>query len=212
MRLAVTFEEYVLKNVVILFLACFFTTAQAGVINGFSGEFSPSQWQTIGGTNLDSSISVTDIGGNLLYDNVSQFSADNQTLIQISKDDQSGQKAVLDTIYFNGASQAGIVSFDWFYHTTDDAGWDFFGWLLNGDYIQLNSSVLTTDSGSASFAVEQGDIFGFRSISIDSLFGAGFSEVSNFEFAPREVPEPSTLAIFALACIGLGFAKRARNR
>ncbi|MEB3277536.1 MAG: PEP-CTERM sorting domain-containing protein [Lyngbya sp.] len=98
----------------------------------------------------------------------------------------------------------GLVSFDWSYITNDIDGpnWDPFGYILNGVFTTLTSSGGgTNQSGSVSFAVLAGDLFGFGVNTTDNGLGAATVTVSNFE-APQSVPEPGTIA--ALGLIGLG--------
>ena len=73
------------------------------------------------------------------------------------------------------------VSFDWDY-TTDDtlAGFDSFGYLLNGTYNQLTDDTLLNQSGNASVTLVAGDIFGFRTLTDDNFGGASTATVTNF--------------------------------
>lgn len=106
------------------------------------------------------------------------------------------------------ASGDGTVSFDWVYQTLDEflsAYWDPFGILLNGVFTKLtedngpDEDGPIAQSGSVSFSVTTGSVFGFRAHSIDSILGAATTTISNFSFIP--VPEPSTILL-----LGSGFA------
>ena len=172
-----------MKNVFILVLGLFVSNAQADVINAFTAEYDVTKW------------ALTTPGNSS-----ATFSQDQTTLTQKSNDNGSGL-AVTDTIISTGAHTNGIVSFDWSYSTGDAPMWDYFGWLLNDDFTLLSDisiNALEAQNGSAFFQVNTGDIFGFRTVSADSIFGASTTEISNFTFT--EVPEPSVIAFFALAC------------
>lgn len=107
------------------------------------------------------------------------------------------------------AAGDGIVSFNWNYATTDiNSSWDPFGWLLNGVFTKLtvNGSALT-QSGTVSFNVLAGNVFGFRANSVDSAFGAGVTTISNFS-APNPVPVPAAIWLMGIPLMGLMGLKR----
>jgi hypothetical protein len=101
------------------------------------------------------------------------------------------------------------VSFDWAFSTDDWLpGFDPFGYLLNGAFTQLtidDSSL--TQSGSVSFSVLAGDVFGFRQNSSDSIFGRASTTISNFT-APA-VPGPLPLLGAGAA---FGWSRQLRKR
>jgi hypothetical protein len=115
------------------------------------------------------------------------------------------------------ATATGDVSFDWFYTTYDyydtvdfASVYDPFGYLLNGVFHQLSPNdlpYLGTSSGSVSFAVIAGDVFGFRANSDDSAFGPAVTTVSNFN-GPTAVPLPATLWLMSLGLAAMGFRRR----
>ena len=124
----------------------------------------------------------------------------------------SGVGGVTDTIVL--AAGDGLVTFDFSYSSDDFGTFDTFGFLLNGVYTQLvdNDGNPSGFTGSASFAVLEGDTFGFRSTTADGGFGPGVAVVTNFN-APFQVPEPASMAIFGgLAVAGIaGYRRRMKK-
>ena len=110
-------------------------------------------------------------------------------VINISSDNGIGGEGL--TSFTVGVTSATTVTFDWNYTTVDGALWDTFGYMLNGSYTQLtNSSGSDNQVGSQSVVLSPGDIFGFRTRSVDNIAGACTVIVSNFtpgftgQFAP----------------------------
>lgn len=158
----------------------------------FAGDYAPGNWtQTIQGDgSIDTSgapASITLTGAN----------------------DGGGNQ---NTDFTIAAPTAGTVSFDWSYTTTDIAFYDPFGYLLNGAFTQLtDDGGSSNQSGSASFSVLAGDMFGFRQNSLDSCCGRASTTISNFNgpIAPASVPGP-------LPILGVGaafaYSRRLRRR
>ena len=187
-----------MKNIFILVLALFVSTANADVINAFTAEYDASQWEKTVNWNLAPSEEPV------------SFNDDNTELALVSSNDLTTDNAITDAIFGN-AHADGIISFDWLYNTIDNPMSDYFGWLLNGQFTYLSDisdDAETRQLGSEAFAVKQGDIFGFRTVSTNSQFGSATTEISNFQFTASEVPEPSLMALFALVCIFIGLNRR----
>ncbi|MDX2232136.1 MAG: PTPA-CTERM sorting domain-containing protein [Leptolyngbyaceae cyanobacterium bins.349] len=112
------------------------------------------------------------------------------------------------TLYSTTAAASGVVSFDWAYSTSDDAGanWDPFGVLLNGSFTQLTNNAFN-QSGAFSFNVAQGDNFGFALVTLDNLNGRAYATISNFN-APTAIPTPALLP----GLIGMGIAAIRKRR
>ena len=106
----------------------------------------------------------------------------------------------------------GLVSFSWTFVATDvdDPGYDPFGYLLNGVFTKVtDDSGSALQSGTTSFNVSAGDIFGFRAYSTDSKFGSSITVVSDFAAPPAAVPLPAAVWMFGSGLLALlGFNRR----
>lgn len=109
------------------------------------------------------------------------------------------------------APASGTVTFDYDW-STDDSGFEHFGYVLNGAFTALESG--GDDTGSDSFAVNAGDVFGFQVNCTDCVEGNSEVVISGFD-APRAasaIPAagPAGLAILVLlmAMIGLAVIRR----
>jgi HYR domain len=85
------------------------------------------------------------------------------------------------------------ISFDWNY-TSDDAygqaGWDPFGYILNGTFVQLMDGVVVDTSstatgaaiqnGSETINLSEGDVFALTQRTVDGIYGRGHTRISNF--------------------------------
>lgn len=111
--------------------------------------------------------------------------------------------------YTHWAEADGLVSFDWLYTSIDQGQFDHGGYMINGVRTELADNSQAPASGSVSFNVVTGDIFGFYVYSADGQEGPGILQITHFS-APVPVPEPATMT-----CLGLGLtaiiAKRRRK-
>jgi len=156
---------------------------------GFSGYYATGNW-TI---NAPGDATVTVSGA-----------APNNTITLTSKDNRPFSQANTSfTIVADpSAPVASTVRFNWSYLTQDDDGslWDPFGYVLNGTFFQLTANGLptnSTQSGTATFIVQPGDVFGFNQRSVDSRFGPGITDVSGFSIIAVPVA-PSLLGLLPL--------------
>ena len=164
----------------------------AQAVTLFLGDYAPANWtQSIQG---DGSINISGAPASIVLN---------------GSNDLSGEANTDFTI----ASPAdGTVSFDWAYVTADlPTGADTSGYLLNGVFFRLsNDSVVVADqSGSASFSVLAGDVFGFRQNTLDSDFGRASTTISNFNGPVQSVPGPLPLLGAGAA---FGWSRRLRKR
>ena len=121
-----------------------------------------------------------------------------------------------NTDFTIAAPFTGTVSFTWAYTTTDELGpeYDPFGYLLNGNFTQLTSNTgADSQTGSTSFSVIAGQVFGFRQNSLDSLGDPATTTISNFNgpVASGSASVPGPLPLFGLGA-AFGFSSRLRKR
>jgi hypothetical protein len=124
-----------------------------------------------------------------------------------------------DTFFTIAAAAAETISFNWSYVTNDlwgQSGTDAFGYVINGNVTTLidpnQDFTIPTQSGTATFAVNAGDVFGFNANTFDGLYGSSVTVVSNFTAAPvSAVPVPGAAWLFGSALAGIGAVFR-RNK
>jgi len=101
-----------------------------------------------------------------------------------------------------------IIEFQYTYNSLDSPGFDSAGYLIQGLFVQLTDT--DGDSGSASFTVSAGDIFGFRVATLDNTQEPGVLMIS--EFAASAVPEPATLpAVAAALAVAVWIRRKLRH-
>ena len=166
----------------------------AQAITLFAGPYAPANWtQSIGG---DGSIDTNGAPGSIILN---------------GSDIDSGPQNVDFTIT---APAAGIISFDFSYVTNEYvAGFDPFGYLINGSFTELTEGSLGNQSGSFDFWVLQGDVFGFRQGSAGTSNGRGSTTISNFN-GPKPAPPSSVPGPLPLLGAGAawGWSRRLRQR
>jgi hypothetical protein len=181
-------------------MLCFSAISPASA--SFTGAYDVSNW-TISQAPLDAdgTVDTTDSPNSIT------LTSSNHAL-----DDIFGPASNLN--FTIAAVAAGNVSFHWSYQTFDEEGsfFDPFGYLLNDVFHQLSPDdlpYLGTASGNALFAVNAGDVFGFRANSVDSSFGSAETTVSDFDvLPPTAVPLPASLWLMGLGLAAIGFRRR----
>jgi hypothetical protein len=162
--------------------------AQAG---SFTGSYDISNW-TIIDTTGDGSVITPDLG---------------LSIIITGGNNGSGLPGMTDFVI--SAPASGLVQFNWSYSSLDldfACGVSFTlpcddgGYLLNGAYTEL-ADAANQGSGSASFSVTAGEIFGFQVDTGDNTGEPGMLTISSFD-APvgADAPEPGTVSVV----LGLG--------
>lgn len=199
-----------MKTLFALTILLFMSAANAEIIDHADGYYDFSNWnQTLNGGEIYEEYSPSLV---MLISNNSRdatWGSSNPPL----------NEGPYHTDFTIVALQNGVVKFDWLYSTSDIDGpsLDPFGYLLNGVFNQLSINVIAEyeyqpfepQSGTASFAVRAGDIFGFRAISIDAIEGSSETKISSFSVTT--VPVPATIPLFALGMICLAFFRKSRG-
>jgi hypothetical protein len=176
-----------------------FAANPAQALTLFTGVYAPPNWTQ--GVQPDGSINA--------------FTA--PTSISLTSADDGGTEPGVNknTDFTIVAPFAGTASFSWAYATADESpSLDPFGYLLNGNFMQLSlNDGPNSQSGSTSFSVIVGDIFGFRQNSFDSLSGRATTTITNFN---GPVPSGSASVPGPLPLLGLsvafGYSSRLRKR
>ena len=169
----------------------------AQALTQFAGDYAPANWtQSIQG---DGFINTGGAPASISLSGADDFTSTDQ-----------------NTDFTIAAPTAGTVSFDWAFSTDDELPrYDPFGYLLNGAFTQLTIDYSSfTQSGSVSFSVLAGDVFGFRQNSSDSQAGRADTTISNFNgplaaSGPASVPGPLPLLGAGAA---FGWSRQLRRR
>jgi hypothetical protein len=134
--------------------------------NGFSGSYDPLNWLLNYTGNSNGSITP--------------FAPD--SIVMVSSNGLSGDGATQWSIT---APCSGFVSFNWSYTTVDGPIYDFPRYSINGSVPDLlpgySTSMLGPQSGTASIAVNAGDIFTLDIYSADNVAGSCSVNISNFQ-------------------------------
>lgn len=176
----------------------------------FSGDYAVSNW-----TITDNAGGSVDTSG----------APDSLTLTSGNGGDPLADPPVSgDTSFTITAQTQSLVSFNWSYHTNDIYGFaafDPFGYVVNGEVTVLPDQNLapatptvsdptgTLQSGSATFYVNAGDVFGFDAQTYDGLNGAAVGSVTNFTVTA--VPLPAAFWLFSSALVGVVSIARRRK-
>lgn len=160
--------------------------ANADVITDFTGYYNVANWTlSLGGGSIN-------LAGAPL------------SILEISSDVGCCASSNMD--FTIAAAANSTIQFNWNYTTSDADGpfYDPFGWLLNGVFAQLtNDFGSAAQSGTTSFLVAAGDVFGFRQRSLDSWLGSASTTISSFSVTSESVPEPATLLLMSMSLFGL---------
>jgi len=171
-------------------------TSPVQALTQFTGTYAPANWtQSIGGNgSIDTSGAPASITLGAAY---------------------FEPPGSLKTDFTIAAPSKGTVSFDWIFTATE--GYAPFAYLLNGGFVDLttSSAVFYSDqSGSATFSVLSGDVFGFRQGNTSSEFPGSSTTISNFNFNAPNAPNPVVPGPLPLLGAGaaLGWSRRLRFR
>jgi hypothetical protein len=110
------------------------------------------------------------------------------------------------------AVSSGTLAFNWSYSTLDLPGFDFAGFILNGNFCslaQMDGDSGTSSSSACNFHINTGQSFGFRVGTADNQGEPGILTVT--AAATSAVPEPGTASTLLLVT-GITVAARRRRQ
>jgi hypothetical protein len=111
--------------------------------------------------------------------------------LQVALTSSNNRVGLSETDFTMTAEASGYVEFSWSYITRDAPGFDPFGYLHNGVFHVQTSATQSQQNGALAVFIAQGDQFGFRQLSHDSVYGSATATIQDFSFTP--VPEPGCL-------------------
>lgn len=169
----------------------------APVQAAFSGYYAPSNWTLL----------------NVNSDGYVDSSAAPDAITLVGSDNGSGDFG--DTYWWIAAPTSGTVSFDWFYASFDNPGFDNAYFAIasdEADFLDFSASYeflsdIDGDSGTFSIFVNAGELIAFNVDSVDGLFSPGELTIRNF--SGPAVPEP---AAWAMMIAGFGLVGAAMRR
>lgn len=182
-----------------LFIIFFASSAQASLITGFTGDYDVTNWV----------VEQSGDGLGSVDTSLSPFS------VTIFEPDNGPNSTESEVTFFTTALTDLFITFDWSWDNTIDdccSALNFYTSSVSSVEI-LNADNVADDviTGSFSANVLAGDVFGWGVWSEDTCCGANTATISNLTLDDGiAVPEPSTLAIFALGVIGLA-SRRFKN-
>ena len=141
----------------------------------FQNRYAPATW-TVGLDNSNGSVNAAGAPASIVLNG-----------------SNNGSGGPGQTNYTHVIAEAGTVSFDYSYTTVDGATFDPFGYTINGVFTPVVNAGPAAQAGTVSVAVPAGAVFGFSQRTVDNIFGAGITTITNF-VAPPSVNVPSLIA------------------
>ncbi len=161
--------------------------------SGFEGAYDPSNWFT--SVDGDGSIDVAGAPGSVTLVGANDGTANAETNLCIN------------------VAATGTLTFDWSYSSANaSAFFDPFGYTINGTFTQLTTTAGgLNQSGTVSITVNAGDEFCFSQRSVDGIFGAGTTTISNFSgpflinLQPTQIQGPPSGSTFEIGSTTIGY-------
>lgn len=96
---------------------------------------------------------------------------------------------------YSSTSEAGNVSFNWSYDSTDTSTWDYGYYAINGVETVLAYNNTQGSGSIGPIVINPGDTLTFGVHSVDGAIGAGNLHITKY------VPEPTSLVLLALGAL-----------